>query len=581
MAAVRRALASAWSKLTGAAPASGPIRLSEASPATQLDEALAKLASIRRSEPSPAGASAGGVQSPSQPLELNPRSDLAALASGMTPAELGALAAAFYHGTPAPVAKGAAAAAADGKQAEEATPFGGAATKRGAPAGAAAAPATSGPPLPRDPAKAAQLWVAAAQRGDGASMFNVALCLVDGIGGMPRDRARAAGILTRLADGAGHAWSAFVLGQLLLAQEVEAAVAAEAASSGDGGKPATATPPTGLAVDPTRIPPARRRSAGCDRAFGYLLSAAKAGVAPAWLNAANCLYAGVGCDASEAQAAGWLQKAALSGDPLAAAGLAARYATGTGGVPKEPRMAARLWRTAAEGGHPMGAHNVGVGYLTPPPPGQPDYAAALVWFIRAGEAGYVRSQLNAGAILAQGATAVPQDLPAAAGWLRRAREGARAALEAATAATASASAAAPAGAVPLRVAMLATQLEEVDKRLAAVEAAIAAGGGGGVGGGDGTSTAASLRAQLTLDDGPPPSLDDVNDAAAVAALSRGRAGQLSAGALLRGSASSTVAAGAAPTTTGTDGKGKEGPAAPPRGRKGGGGGAKGGGEKLR
>lgn len=542
MATVRRALASAWSKLTGAAPASGPIRLSEASPATQLDEALAKLAAVRRPAP-PAGAAAD-AQTPAPALELNPRSDLAALARGMTPAELGALAAAFYHGTPAPVAKGAAAAAA---------------TPDDKPV---AAPATAGPPLPRDPSKAAQLWVAAAQRGDGASMFNVALCLVDGIGGLPRDRARAAGILQRLADGAGHAWSAFVLGQLLLVQEVEAA-AAEA-----GG--AKAPPAAGLAVDPSRIPPARRRSAGCDRAFGYLLAAAKAGVAPAWLNASNCLYAGVGCERSEAQAVGWLQKAALSGDPLAAAGLAARYATGTGGVPKEPRMAARLWRTAAEAGHPLGAHNVGVGYLTPDPPAQPDYAAALVWFIRGGEAGYVRSALNAGAILAQGATAVPQDLPAAAGWLRRAREGTLAALGAARSATAAAAAAAPSGAVPLRVAMLATQLEEVDKRLAAVEAAMA-------GGDDGAAAAApapSLRSQLALDGGSP---DDVNGEAAVAALSRGRAAQLSAGALLQGS-SSTAAA----PTTGADGQGKEGPAAPPRGRKGGGGGGgMGGGEKLR
>ena len=90
-----------------------------------------------------------------------------------------------------------------------------------------------------------------------------------------------------------------------------------------------------------------------------------------------------------------------------------------------------LWRAAAEAGSPQAMHNVGVAYLKgagPPPeipsptsrdsvdatfaaalaaaaatprrpPVPPDAAAALVWFERAAQAGYVRSAVNAAALL--------------------------------------------------------------------------------------------------------------------------------------------------------------------------------------
>lgn len=367
-----------------------------------------------------------------------------ALAKGRSPAELGALAGAYFHGSPAPPS---AAAFTD----------------------ASAAPSTAS--LDKDAVKATKLWVAAARKGDPASMFHVALCLIDGTGALPQDRPRAEQLLTKLADGAGHNWSCFVLGTLLLAQVSEAA-----------GVPAAARAGNSLSIDPARIPPESRRHADCDRAFGYLLRAAQANVQPAWLNVGNCYAHGVGTKPDDRQAVVWLQKAALAGDPLAGVMMASRYASGTGGAPREARMAARLWRSAAEAGHPLAAHNVGVAYLQPggataapgasPAPvaaeggsGGVDYAAALVWFVRAGEAGFVRSQVNAGAIYASGAPGVPRNPEAARVWLGRARDSVQAALD---------SSHTPPGVGPAgdarRAQLFREQLADIDARIAAIDA---------------------------------------------------------------------------------------------------------------
>jgi TPR repeat protein len=284
----------------------------------------------------------------------------------------------------------------------------------------------------KDLKQASLLWLAAAQRRDLTAVFHVALCCADGVGAIPRNPAKAAEILERLAR-VGHSWSQFVLGALLIRGHIEAATGGQALS--------------GLPLAVTQIPaPERSDNEDLKRAFSLLMQAGQSASPPppaAWLLHC-CFEHGVGTPADAAQALAWLRRAAAGGDPVAAYVLAARLFNGTHGCRRDPAAAVGLWRSAAAHGHIAAMHNLGVAYLrgsgggtgtsnssegtastgfggdgapaasseTALPPLSEvarDHPAALVWFSRAGDAGLVRSMVNAGRLLEHGSEGVARD----------------------------------------------------------------------------------------------------------------------------------------------------------------------------
>jgi localization factor PodJL len=143
-------------------------------------------------------------------------------------------------------------------------------------------------------------------------------------------------------------------------------------------------------------------------------------------------------------------KALQAGDPVAAYELAARYAEGRGGLPRDAKLAAvwleqaaqrgfapaqyrlgslyerglgvtrdpakaRQWyETAADAGNVKAMHNLGVIYADASS-GKPDYAAAATWFRKAADYGLRDSQYNL-AVLAGRGLGIPQNLPEAYLW---------------------------------------------------------------------------------------------------------------------------------------------------------------------
>jgi TPR repeat protein len=258
----------------------------------------------------------------------------------------------------------------------------------------------------RDIRRASMLWVLAANKGHAPSILLVGIASMDGFGGIPRDEARAYGILSQICDKAEQPWAHFALATLLIRRHL----APEPATDGaDGGDAARAAP----VLDMSRVPAAQREHTDCTRALASYRTAANGGLAPAWLNVANCLAHGVGLRGGRPdpqEAARWLKLAAERGDPMAAAQYAHALSTGGAGglyaVEEDTTSAAVWWRAAAVAGHPGAAHNLGVCYMRGTAPGchgKPDPAAALVWFRRAGEAGVVRAAMNAGLLLERGA----------------------------------------------------------------------------------------------------------------------------------------------------------------------------------
>lgn len=378
-------------------------------------------------------------------------------------------------------------------------------SKTAAELAALAQAAYTGAGTTRDVDKASKLWILAAGKGDVASVFNVALCCMDGVGKLPRDPAKAAQLLTPLADVVRHPWAQFVLGTLLLRSRMEDVLRAErAARGGEAGRSSSQSDASALARDgsaaaaaaslpaaasssaivPTTsmnlaaLPPSQRLHPDCVRAFDYYTTAARAGVAPAWLNLAHCYRLGVGTPEPDARAsATWTLHAAKRGDPLAAAEMGALYARGdaAAGVAKDESEALRMFRIAAEGGHPQGMHNVGIAYMAgkhgdkagsgSSSTAQPDASAALVWFRRAADAGFVPSMVNAGMLLERGvpgASGVPQALPAARAYYSRAATSLMQLLSRPTTATGASSNS------------IAKALARVNRRIAAVDRKLAA-----------------------------------------------------------------------------------------------------------
>lgn len=300
----------------------------------------------------------------------------------------------------------------------------------------------------KDVVRASKLWVLAAGKGDLTSVLTVGLASIDGCGAIPRDWQRARGILSQLADKAGHPWAHFALATLLLRRKIAEATG-EAIPTGATATPSSSTPSTAsssASLDLSLIPPPLRTHPDCIAALGSYHKAAESNaVPPAWLNLANCYAYGIGCVGSDAaihasgatasggmpdpvQAAHWLRHAATKGDPIACASYAHALQTGGAGglfaVPVDEKEAGVWWRQAAVGGHPAAQHNLGCAYMRGQAPGcengKPDHPAALIWFRRAAQAGVVRAALNAGLLLERGAEGVERDLAGAATVLTQA-----------------------------------------------------------------------------------------------------------------------------------------------------------------
>lgn len=267
--------------------------------------------------------------------------------------------------------------------------------------------------VPRDTARAGALWLAAARAGHAGALLAVALASTQGVGPISRAPARARGMLGLLADRERLPPAQYALALLLLD---------DAGITGDGSGGKTLYTATNAArTSPTAV-----------RALELFRAAADSGrCPPAFLNSANCLFAGVGTPGGEPDlAAGevYLTAAARGGDGHAAADLAARIMRGE--ISGDKSIAAKWTRVAAEAAHPVAMYNEGVAALSGAgKDGLRDAAVARVWLQRAADAGYFRAAVNLGLLLARGAPpAVPRDSLGAISYLRSAIDIANAAV---------------------------------------------------------------------------------------------------------------------------------------------------------
>lgn len=284
-----------------------------------------------------------------------------------------------------------------------------------------------------DLVRASKLWIVAAGKNHLPSILIIGLASIDGFGAIPRDLARARGILSKMAEETGHPWACLAMATLLLKDLVHSQSSLASAASDKSY--------SGL-LDIRTLTPDSRQSPEAKKALEYYLKAAENNVPPAWIGLSNCYAYGIGTLDGEPnlpEAAKWLRTAAVRGDPLAAAAYAAQLqgvssiasedaatnensAASKSGMPvlveKDPKSAPTFWKLAAEAGHPAAMHNLGVAYIQgrwgDP---QADVVGeeviieeknpklALYWFARAAEAGFFLSVLNATKIMTLGARA--------------------------------------------------------------------------------------------------------------------------------------------------------------------------------
>jgi TPR repeat protein len=303
--------------------------------------------------------------------------------------------------------------------------------------------------VPRDLNRASKLWVLAAGKGDLNSLLQVGLSSIEGLGIIPKDWARAHGILLQLVEKANHPWAHFALATLLLrrrllAEENEAAVLNEENSS----RRSSSSSSSSSAVDVSRLQ--NRTHPDCIRGLMSLTSAAESGIVPpSLLNLANCLAYGIGTyngEPDRVTAGKWLVLAAQRGDPMACVlvAQAIRSSISKTNTKEEINKTATLfdvdshlqsekvesassredvwWRRAAVSGHPAAMHNIAVRYLNSDKKEERDAPTALIWLERAAELGLLRSRLNAGLLLERGAEGVKIDLEAAKRHFEQAKD---------------------------------------------------------------------------------------------------------------------------------------------------------------
>ncbi|WP_439814862.1 caspase family protein [Zavarzinia sp. CC-PAN008] len=164
--------------------------------------------------------------------------------------------------------------------------------------------------VPRDPARAAALFQAAADKGDYSAMGSLALRYDQGIG-VPQDSAHAFALFARVAEATGAAMAYYMMGDMLQAGR-------------------------GTAVDNARA--MRMFKAAQDKAMPQ---------AAVRLAAFHAI--GIGVPRNLEEAARLLQAAADAGDPTGTLRLATYYLEGVG-VPRDPVQAERLFRRAHAAG---------------------------------------------------------------------------------------------------------------------------------------------------------------------------------------------------------------------------------------
>ena len=300
------------------------------------------------------------------------------------------------------------------------------------------------PGVPRDIIRASKLWVLAAGKGDLNSLLQIGLSSIDGLGMIPKDWARAHGILLQLVEKANHPWAHFALATLLLRRRLLAEESAHNKSSTSSSSSSISSSTSLSGVDVSRIE--NRTHPDCIRALMSFTSAAESGIVPpSFLNLANCLAHGIGTARGESdkESAGkWLVLAAQRGDPMACV-LVAQTLRSNKGINNSNKTATLFditshllleknesqeslefvwWRRAAVNGHPAAMHNIAMQYLSSVKKEERDPSAALIWLERAAELGLLRSRLNAGLLLERGAEGVTIDLDAAMKHFKKAKE---------------------------------------------------------------------------------------------------------------------------------------------------------------
>ncbi|MGH6877610.1 MAG: hypothetical protein ACREHV_09575 [Rhizomicrobium sp.] len=122
---------------------------------------------------------------------------------------------------------------------------------------------------------------------------------------------------------------------------------------------------------------------------------------------------GDGVQINEAEAAKWLERAALQGEAVAAYRLGTLFERGQG-VPADPAKAAQWYAVAAKAGNRKAMHNLAVAYAQGSGV-QKDFISAAQWFARAAALGLADSQFNL-AVLYERGMGVPQSLADAYKW---------------------------------------------------------------------------------------------------------------------------------------------------------------------
>ncbi|MCB1747182.1 MAG: sel1 repeat family protein [Gammaproteobacteria bacterium] len=226
--------------------------------------------------------------------------------------------------------------------------------------------------LARDVVAAVRDYRLGAQGGSAGAAYNLALCLLRGVG-TAVDIAGAVAALEQAAE-QDHPRAQLMLGRLL--------------SEGRG-----------VARDVTA-------------ALGWYRAAAATGYAKAQYNLGLLLLGGDGPEQDDAEAAHWIRRAAEQGLCKAQFTLARLYRRGLG-VPPDSRAAGHWLAQAASGGYPRAQYELARRCAR-----SGDAAAARRWLRSAALAGFVRAQTALGQALIRHGDAI--DDREACAWFRRA-----------------------------------------------------------------------------------------------------------------------------------------------------------------
>ena len=163
----------------------------------------------------------------------------------------------------------------------------------------------------------------------------------------------------------------------------------------------------------TQAPPAAPSQAASLAPLDKLTALANNGNAQAELIVGLKYLDGDGVAVSEAEAAKWLERAAVAGLPVAQYRLGTLYERGRG-VPLDPIKSVHWYTLAAQAGNRKAMHNLAVAYASGTGVTK-DLAEAARWFSRAAALGLSDSQFNL-AVLYERGLGVPQSLLDAYKW---------------------------------------------------------------------------------------------------------------------------------------------------------------------